>query len=505
LSDISRLAGQSATPVSTAIVCAVLAAIAVALVVVDPYLSAFLPDGLWRHLHLEESPYKIAPLTLACAVAAAFVAWAVGRTGSLVAAGILVLLIASQTNGLRLAVIDPLDLALFTVLLIWMASRFGSAERSVMVANVVWASLALIILNLPNVLHENPVRFLAGSLSLTRCLLLSLLVLNFVSSSRHFDFAVRILMAVAIASAIIGIVQFCAGYFFGAYYTLIDPPETAFKPTPIGMVMRSSALCITAQHFSGFLTLALPFMLFSVTEPNSRSRVARAVGLTLVLLGIVSSWNFGAIFVAAAIVGSFPFFRWPRWSVQVAVTYVLAFGLAYFTGIIELAYDLTFGDSGVAKGVSQRKTLMELGFTKLYQDPWVGEGVFGMSEFSGNFWGRPVHNAYLQTMTEVGMLGGGVLIALLLVLATQLFLTGATAGGRMASHLRACLMSVLALMVLMMSEPMMDHSNTWLMLALAEAALLVALGRQPASVSMRDSSSAAAGKGQRRSALGTAQ
>jgi hypothetical protein len=226
-------------------------------------------------------------------------------------------------------------------------------------------------------------------------------------------------------------------------------------------------------------------------------------GLLLVLLGILLSWNFGAILVAAAIVGLFPLFRWPQLSIQILVAYLLAVGGAYFSGIMELAYKLTFGDSGVARGVSQRKTLMELGFTKLYRDPWVGEGVFGMSDFSGNFWGRPVHNAYLQTMTEVGMVGGWVLIGMFLVIATQLFLAGARADDS-ATRLRACLMAVLALMTLMMSEPMMDNSNTWLMLGLAQSALLVSLGYRRSRINMRGSNSAPGAALNRPSISGTA-
>ncbi len=135
-----------------------------------------------------------------------------------------------------------------------------------------WAVLALVILNLPNVIHQNPVRFLSGNVALGRYLLLAILIPNIVTSGKAFDFTVRALIAVATAVAIIGIVQFLASYLLGINVTLIDPPDSAFKPTPIGMVMRASALAITAQHYSGFLTLTLPFLLFAVTD--SRGQVA---------------------------------------------------------------------------------------------------------------------------------------------------------------------------------------------------------------------------------------
>jgi hypothetical protein len=462
----------------------------------DPYLSELLPVGLWQRLNLDTFPYKITPLALVSAIALTAVAWGLGRTGSASAAGILLLLAASQTNGFRLAVLDSLDVALIIVFLIWLATRLGGAGKPVTSSFVVWVPLALIILNLPNVLHQPSGKFLLGNISLIRCLLLTLVVLNLVVSDKALNFAIRALVAVAVASAVIGIVQFIASYFFGLHYTLIDPPDSAFKPTPIGMVMRSSALCITAQHYSSFLTLAVPFALFALTDSRRRSRLPVAAGLLIIFLGILVSWNFGAILVTAAIVGLFPFLRWPRWPIQIGVAYALASGVAYFTGLIEVGYELTFGDSGVAKGVSQRGTLMKLGFEKLYRDPWIGEGMFGMANFSGNFWGRPVHNAYVQAMTEVGMIGAWILIALLLVLTTQLLLAGARVTGQWGRHLRGFLLAMLGLMILMMSEPMLDHSNTWLLLGLAEAALLIALGRY-SPLSMPDSKSTEAGGSRR--------
>lgn len=467
---------QAQKPAITVIVA--LAAIAASLAIADPYLSAMLPDGLWQTLYLEHSPYKITPLAFLGVLAVTLLAWGLMRTNSFSAAAILLLLIAGQCNGLRYGPLDLFDVTLLILFLTWTASRLGKTDGAIMTTTVVWAVLALALLTLPNILHQNPVRFVSGSVAMGRCLLLVLLLANILTSAKIFDFAVRALIAIAVASAVIGITQFLAGYFFGAYFTFIDPPDSAFKPTPLGMVMRASSLAITAQHYSSFLTLILPFLLFAITSSSGKARLCLVVCLGLILAGILVSWNYGAIFATAGVFLLFPFWRWPRWSIQFALLCLLGVGVAYFTGLLDLIYDLSFGDSGVAKGVSQRNTLTELGLNKLYRNPWIGEGVQGMASFSGNFWGRPVHNAYLQTMTEIGMVGGWLLIGLLLLLTTQLFIAGATTRNRMTGHVRAALIAVLALMTLMMSEPMMDHANTWLILGMAQSALLIAL-REP--------------------------
>lgn len=472
---------------SAAVAATVVAPAIAGLVLLDPYISRILPNGVWRFLYLENSPYQFLPLAVVAAIALGIIGIQMGRTGSLTAVGIVLMMIASQTNGFRFTVLDPLDVTILIGFVVWLASRIGGAQTSITIGVVAAAAAALMLLNLPNILHEKAGTYLRGNFSLFRCVLIAMLVPNLIRSSRGFDFAVNAFMSVAVASAIVGIAQFIASYLFGFYFTLIDPPETAFKPTPIGMVMRSSSLCITAQHYSAFLMLATPFMLFAFTRPNVKTsfRFGMAVAIVIVQLGLLASWNFGAIMVDAVAVVFLPFFRWPRLSIQFFVTYLLAAGTAYFSGLIELIYNLTFGDTGVAKGVSQRMTLIELGITKLYRDPWVGTGAYGMADFSGNFWGRPVHDAYIQTMSEIGMVGGWVFIAMFIIVVTQLLLAGIRATPDGEGRLRPCLIAVLSLMALMLSEPDMDNSNTWLILGLTETAILVGQGRRGFRVNMR--------------------
>jgi O-antigen ligase len=116
-----------------------------------------------------------------------------------------------------------------------------------------------------------------------------------------------------------------------------------------------------------------------------------------------------------------------------------------------------------------------------------------MGDFSGNFWGRPVHDAYVQTMSEIGMVGGFVFIGMFLVILTQLLLAGVKATKDGEGRLRPCLIAVLALMALMISEPDMDNSNTWLILGLTETAILVGQGRRGFRVNMLGAMSAIEG------------
>lgn len=102
-----------------------------------------------------------------------------------------------------------------------------------------------------------------------------------------------------------------------------------------------------------------------------------------------------------------------------------------------------------------------------------------MADFSGNYWGRPFHNAYFQAWTEIGLGGLLVFVAMLMTQATMLAFAAFSAPHALRTLVRGTLLALLGIMGLMMSEPMLDHSNTWLMLALAQA--VIAAAARPAA------------------------
>ena len=121
---------------------------------------------------------------------------------------------------------------------------------------------------------------------------------------------------------------------------------------------------------------------------------------------------------------------------------------------------------------------MYLGLESLLRFPLIGEGLRGFTDTSGNFWHRPVHNAYLQAATEIGLLGALVFGALLLTKLTQLAILARGVDNE-AYAIRAGFLALLGLGFLMFSEPMFDHSNTWLLLGLAEALIVWRASHKP--------------------------
>ncbi len=453
---------------------AVLLAVASALVVVlDGPLSGMVPRSVWERVLLEHSPFKLTPLLAVTISLAGACIWFAHRVGSYRRLFVLAIFPAAQANALRIGFLDIFDVLTLVFLMAWLAEQLQTERPHVTLTGMLFFAAALLVMDVPLILHQNPVRWAVGLVGLLKVVLVALVFVNVVRERELLRLAVRVFVIVAVISGALAVVQFVLYYFGGVVWSFIDPIEEAYKPTPIGMVLRSSALSVTAQHVSGFLVLALPFLLFQWSRFRRGERFWLTAAIMIVLTGILVTWNFGAFFVLAGVLTLFPLLRWRSYTLQILLGYAALALVAHYTGLLELAYDLTLGDAGVAKGTNQREALMLVGFEKIWRNPWVGVGLRDMAEFSGNYWRRPVHNAYMQALTELGLLGGVVLLAMLSVMATQLLLAGVRARGGQAEYAFAGLLSLLGLGALMLTEPMLEHSNTWLLLGLLQTILLL--------------------------------
>ncbi|MEI4485372.1 hypothetical protein V8J36_04160 [Frigidibacter sp. MR17.14] len=442
--------------------------LAAALVVADPPLSDWLrlPDPV-RAL-----PWRLTPLLLALGLALTL-AWRLARRAGFATSFTVLILAASQLNGLGAGPLDIFDFTLLGMGAVWAGAIAPDAGRDLRLTPLFFAAGALFILAFAHLPVARPVPWFVGQFSMFRVVLLVVILADLLRDEAALERAFTVLVLVATASAVIGLVQFGLAYFGIFYFTLIDPPITAFKPTPLGFVMRASGLCITAQHYSSFMVCALPFALWRWARAWRWRDLAAVV---LIGLGLGVSLNFGGIFAGALVVALFPFLRWPRLSIHLALAGLALVAVAYFTGVLQIVYDLSFGDAGIAKGVDQRKTLFQLGLEQVGRSPLVGTGLRGFGESNGNFWHRPVHNLFGQAATELGLLAPlifiGIWVRLTLDLAMRMLHPPAGGG----PWPKLMLVTLLSLLMLAQSEPNLEQSNLWIMLTLAQAAVLARPG-----------------------------
>lgn len=458
---------------------AIAATAAALLVLAEPALQGLVPHRYWRMLRLEDLPLRATPLILVLSAVAAALALGFARARpSMESCFLVAALAAAQLNGFRLGPLDTFDAVIFGFFALWLALRALDPDHAVALPPVVLFGLGFLILQLAHLVEQSsPVAWAKGLFGMARGVLVALLVVNLCRDARMLRFFQQVFIAVATLSALVAIAFFLLSLFAGIHFTLIQPAHEAFKPTPIGFVMRASGFCITAQHLSGFLVFATPFALWRLTETW---RLRDALLLAILWTGILFSWNFGAIFAAAVIGLAFPFLRWPQLSIHFVVAGVTLAVALYFSGYLQVLWDLSFGDHGVTKGVDQRMTLFRLGLEQIDRNPWVGTGLQGFATIHGNFWHRPVHNLLGQAAAELGVIGALLFLAMLLTLITQAVLLAAGPSEPAQGLVRRVLLMLIGLLVLMQSEPMLDHANTWLMLGFAQAAVsFAALRREP--------------------------
>lgn len=478
MSRLTPVTAPASPPALVGALAIVLALLSAALVSFDADLSRMLPDRIWRALHIEDIPLKLSltmpPLLIALWWARRFVQdWPLHHVA------IALIFVGAQTGGIKLGPIDLLDIATISALLAGVAIRLKDTAATLKITSLLFFAAGLFGLNFLTLIHQHPVQHLVGAIGFFKVAILAAILLHLINDEKSISFAVRALITVALLSSLSALFQSMLYYAFGIDLTFIDHfggADTHFKPTPFGLLPRASAFNSTAQHLSSFLLIALPFALF---ERSNRSRLMwKFFKVNILLGGILATWNFGAIFAALFVIGLYPYVRWPRHIIQIGMGMLLFIALLYFSGGLEWLYAHSFGDVGVGKGVSQRHTLMYLGLESLLRFPLIGEGLRGFTDASGNFWHRPVHNAYLQAATEIGLLGALVFGALLLTKLTQLAILARGVDNE-AYAIRAGFLALLGLGFLMFSEPMFDHSNTWLLLGLAEALIVWRASHKP--------------------------
>ena len=455
----------------------VIAAGVALLICADPFLSSVVPRRWWPEA-AEMLPYKLTALLALVALVGHTV---VRLTARLHLDEVLIVAIAActQLGGLKAGIIGPLDLVTAGILLVIVAQRLLNPRMQLQVPAVVAFGALLILLALPHLIHQQPARYVLGVLALAKVVLLAFVFVNLVTDQARLRFALRALLTVAALSATVAIAQSALHSFAGVSFSLIDDfaagDDTEVKDTLAGVTMRASGLNATPQHLATFLVLLLPFLLFRLASPSDSALWRRSVLVLSVLAGIVLTWNNVSLMVLAVVLVIFPLARWPRYALQYGALVALAGGGLYAAGTIDWAYGVVFeGHGSVSKGLLQRLSLLEMGFNRVASDPLVGEGLRGFASSSGNFWGRPVHNAYLQAATELaGVIAMLVLITMLLALLTQLWWLARREGGLHEPLARPAVLSVAALMLLMLGEPMLDHSNTWLCLGLYQCIVLL--------------------------------
>ena len=86
---------------------------------------------------------------------------------------------------------------------------------------------------------------------------------------------------------------------------------------------------------------------------------------------------------------------------------------------------------------------------------------------------RTVHNAYLEAWAATGPIGFIVFTAMMLIFTTSTFILGFSGSGEREYRFRMVTIALIAHMILMISEPSLFATSTWLLLGFAQALILL--------------------------------
>jgi len=452
----------------------ILATLTAALVALDPMMSIVFPRSLWNSLYLDESPYRVSLLIFVALLLLMAIVKGLTKLGNYQAIFLVLIVVSMQLGGINAGPIDILDIMTLLAFMAWLMVILMNPSTEVVFPGLMFFGTALLIMDLPYMATMGIGSFIIGFIKFFKTLLLAFMVVNLVRNEQAIRLVIRAMITIAVISALTGIAQSLLYLLSGISITLMDDLESAYKPTPIGFILRASALCPSPHFLSSFLLIALPMVLWQLFDMNNgKVRKRMLLGFIILFSGIILSWNFGAILAACSMIVLFPVMRWPRYSIHIVLGILLLAVISHYTGLLELGYSYTLGDKGVFKGVDIRLTLMTTGFETLERNSWLGTGMEGFSFFTQLLNGWPVHNAGVQSWVELGLPAFVVFITMNLVILTQLLILGIKGDDHHHIRFRMLALGLVALIQLMFSEPYLNNQIVWFYLAFSQGAILV--------------------------------
>ena len=306
--------------------------------------------------------------------------------------------------------------------------------------------------------------------------LLFFLVASLAWSLRLARAALAIFAGVALFSALIGVIEEILYVAVGYAFTLDQMMGFAFKATPFGVMLRAAGFLPRAQAQSHLMILALPLVMAMPWLPWKRWGAIGLLGAGQFCTLSLGGWAIMTAVFLLMLVARRP----PR---IIPLILIAAIGgvTIHATGAWELIdRNLVEGIGG--KSGDDRVDLLTTGLAAIHANPWFGVGLRNIGRVSH----APIHNAYLQTMAEIGVAAGVLLLLLPLYLMARTGSLALRAGSEAdADRLRALAVGLAGMMFHFCLEPYQDNYLSWAFMGLAAAAIAVHAPHPLAGIRLR--------------------
>ena len=380
---------------------------------------------------------------------------------------ITLLLVPTQLVGFSLGNLEPLKICLLLTTGIWLIDALGNNRTVRAYPPFLMMWLVILAFSFCSVMN-GLVTSLLSQYSMVAKFLMFFMVANTIRTREHLLYAVRLAVALGIMSAALALMQEALFYFFKLAWSL-DPNEGKywFKETPLGWMIRATGFHPTAQNLSHYLLIALALLLLGPFPV--RQRIA---GGLLMIAAVFFTFSGNALLAAAFILFLAPIVYKPRLSLHYVCAVSLIVLIAYQTGLLEIVYQKYFVPIS-DKSTEDRVELLQMGLEVIGRHPLFGVGLNNFGRWSP----QPVHNAYMQLITEIGLIPGALLLLMLATIAARL-LTGLLVlpPGPLKQCVKGILLAFIGLCFHFMFEPFINSLVSWWIIGLAEAAALLVYG-----------------------------
>ncbi|MBX3235207.1 MAG: O-antigen ligase family protein [Nitrospiraceae bacterium] len=405
-------------------------------------------DGVWRHKEL----------------------WAIGCT-----------IFAAQFSGVALGKLDALEFAVLVLVVFWLVRAFVEVDRTVQVTPFFFPMMGILFLAIFHFIQRPPV---TSYIAIGEKILMFLILVDLMRTRESITITARCIVWVGVFSAVVAIVQFVLFFFWGIVWTIGASEEKAhamLKPTLLGMVVRAMAFFPNPAGLNTYLLFACALALsFVFLSQGLRWKLAYLSAVGLMAIAVVLTWSAGALICLGAMFVLALFVYRPALSIHISALFLLCGILVYLSGLHKMVLEIVKGFGGKTSG-SIRVELLELAMASLERNPFVGMGLQNFGRFSGNLFPTgpwlfkyPVHNAFMQMATELGIVGGVTYVFMVALMSVRLAIV---LWGRLDQELKlifkGMLLGWVALLGHLQTEPMAYESTFWVIMGVMEGAIII--------------------------------
>lgn len=387
---------------------------------------------------------------------------------------------AAQFSGVALGKLDGLEFAILALVLYWLVVSFVEVDRTVQVSPLFFPVLVILFLAILHFIRRPPV---TSYLAIGEKILMLFIVIDLLRTPAAIKVVSRCVVWIGVFSAVVALVQFVLFYFWGVIWTIGASEEKAhamMKPTIIGMVVRAMAFFPNPAGLNTYLLFAcgLAITLFFYST-GFRDRAAYLLAITVMSMAVVLTWSAGALICLGAMFVLVLYVYWPSHSIHITALFVLAGIVIYELDLHKVILEIVKGFGGKTSG-SIRIELLELAMASMDRDPFIGMGLQNFGRFSGNLFPTgpwlfkyPVHNAFMQMATELGIVGGLTYLFIIGFLSIRLVMVlRGPLEGELKYLFKGMLLGWCGLMGHLMTEPMAYEGTLWLILGIMEGSFL---------------------------------